>query len=176
LLSQFLTLGGRFAPWVDDCPLVYHSNNAPEKRDVLGSFLLGILSGHTRYAHIASLANDTLNTQLLGMNKVVSDDSARRALANIDESAGCEWLQRHLFSSDEPLLKTPWILDVDVTVKPLYGHQECAVKGYNPHKPGRPCHTFHTDMIANLVSVRPNTPSLVQHSKAKWLRCPRARE
>ena len=38
----------------------------------------------------------------------------------------------------------------DVTVKPLYGHQQGAVKGYNPHKPGRPSHTYHTYMIANL--------------------------
>ena len=28
---QFLKLGGRFDPWVDDCPLTYQSNNAPKK-------------------------------------------------------------------------------------------------------------------------------------------------
>lgn len=147
---QYLKIGQRFDPWVDDCPLEYQSNNAPQKRDVLGSFLLSVLSGHTRYAHIAALANDTLNTQLLGMEKVVSDDSARRALVKIDENAGVKWLQEHLYSCYEPLLNIPWILDTDVTIKPLYGHQECAVKGYNPHKPGRPCHTYHTYMIANL--------------------------
>ena len=48
------------------------------------------------------------------------------------------------------MLSQPWILDSDVTVKPLYGKQEGAVIGYNPHKPGRPSHTFHTYMIANL--------------------------
>ena len=37
-----------------------------------------------------------------------------------------------------------------MTVKPLYGKQEGAVVGYNPHKPGRPSHTYHTYMIANL--------------------------
>jgi hypothetical protein len=41
-------------------------------------------------------------------------------------------------------------LDTDVTVKPLYGKQEGAVVGYNPKKPGRPSHTYHTYMIANL--------------------------
>ena len=66
----FLKEGQRFAPWVDECPLEYQSNNAPDKRDVLGSFLLSILSGHIRYAHIASISNDTVNTQLLGMKKV----------------------------------------------------------------------------------------------------------
>jgi len=150
---QYLKVGQRFDPWVEDCPLVYQSNNAPKKRDVLGSFLLSILSGHTRYAHMTTLANDTLNTQLLGMDKVVSDDSARRALQKIDEQAGIKWLQAHLYSCYEPLLTTPWILDADVTVKPLFGHQEGAVRGYNPHKPGRPCQTYHTYMIGNLRLV-----------------------
>ena len=28
---QFLKVGGLFEPWVNDCPLSYSSNNAPEK-------------------------------------------------------------------------------------------------------------------------------------------------
>ena len=28
---QFLKIGGRFDPWVDECPLVFNSNNAPKK-------------------------------------------------------------------------------------------------------------------------------------------------
>jgi hypothetical protein len=147
---QFLKLGQRFDPWVDSCPLAYHSNNASSTRDILGSIFLSVLSGHTRYAHIGALIHDRVNTQLLGMNKVVSDDTVRRALQNIDEVKGIEWLQSHLLSSYEGLLSTSWILDTDVTIKPLYGHQEAAIKGYNPHKPSRPSHTFHTYMIANL--------------------------
>jgi len=150
---QFLKIGGRFDPWVEDCPLHYCSNNAPEKIDVLGSLFLSILSGHRRYAHITNLMSDRVNSSLLGMNKVVSDDSARRALKKIDEAQGIEWLQKHLQSCYEPLLKTPWILDADVTVKPLYGHQEGAEIGYNPQKPGRPSHTYHTYMMANLRLV-----------------------
>ena len=120
---QFLKLGGRFDPWIEDCPLVYRSNNAPAKIDVLGSLFLSILSGHRRYAHITNLMSDRVNSTLLGMNKVVSDDSARRALQKIDEAQGISWLQKHLHSCYAPLLKNPWILDADVTVKPLYGHQ-----------------------------------------------------
>jgi len=52
---KFLKLGNRFKPWVDDCPLVYTSHNAPTKTDVLGSLLLFFLSDHTRYAHITRL-------------------------------------------------------------------------------------------------------------------------
>lgn len=150
---QFLKLGNRFEPWVADCPLFYKSNNAPTKTDVLGSLLLSVLSGHTRYSHITTLMSDTVNSEFLGMNKVVSDDSARRALKKIDEDKGVQWLQQHLYSSYAPLLNTSWILDSDVTIKPLYGHQQGAMIGYNPHKPGRPSHTYHTYMIANLRLV-----------------------
>ena len=52
------------------------------------------------------------------------------------------WLKQHLKASYEPLLKEPWVLDVDTTVKVLYGHQQDAVVGYNPTKPGRPSHAY----------------------------------
>ncbi len=42
-----------------------------------------------------------------------------------------------------PLLQQDWILDVDTTVKPLYGRQEGAQVGYNPHKRGRPAQVIH---------------------------------
>jgi len=166
---QFLKVGGLFDQWVEQSPLRYKSNNAPQKRDVLGSFLLSILSGHNRYAHMTTLLNDQVNSQLLGMRKVVSDDSARRALKRIDEDDGIDWLQTHLQRCYELLLTQDWILDSDVTIKPLYGRQEGAEVGYNPHKPGRPSHTYHTYMIANLrlvldVEVQAGNRSASSHS------------
>jgi hypothetical protein len=47
-----------------------------------------------------------------------------------------------------PLMSLPWILDIDVTIKPLYGYQEGSVVGHNPHKPGRPSHALHTFLLA----------------------------
>lgn len=64
----------------------YLSDNAPQKIDVLGSLFLSILSGHHRYAHMKALRGDTVNTKRLGMNKVIGDDSAIRALKRMDES------------------------------------------------------------------------------------------
>ena len=151
--TEFLQVSGLFDPWVRDCPLHLCSPNAPSKRDVLGTAVLSILAGHQRYAHINGVRNDTINPPLLGMSAVVSEDSVRRNLAKIDEEAGVKWLQDHLGFCVGPILGEPWILDADVTVKPLYGHQEGAVKGYNPHKPGRPSHTYHTYLIANLRLV-----------------------
>jgi hypothetical protein len=63
------------------------------------------------------------------------------------------WLKRQLKASYEPLLVEPWVMDVDTTVKPLYGHQEDAKVGYNPQKPGRPSHAYHSYLIANLRMV-----------------------
>ena len=84
-----------------------------------------------------------MNPRLLGMKKVVSEDAVRRSLAKIDEAAGLAWLQTHLDYCSSPLLSEPWVLDIDSTIKPLYGHQEGAMVGYNPHKPGRPSHCYH---------------------------------
>jgi hypothetical protein len=120
---EYLKQGGLFDGWVADCPLLFTSPNAPRKRDVLGTLLLSVLAGHRRYAHVTALRCDAVNPPLLGMSKVVSEDALRRALAKIDEGAGVQWLQGHLDYCVRPLLDEPWVLDVDATIKPLYGHQ-----------------------------------------------------
>jgi hypothetical protein len=92
---DFLKAAGLFDALVADCPLHYASPNAPKKRDVLGTTMLSILSGHKRYAHIAALRCDSVLPELLGMNKIVSEDALRRAFAAIDEDQGAAWVRRH---------------------------------------------------------------------------------
>ncbi|MEW6235405.1 MAG: hypothetical protein AB1656_08480 [Candidatus Omnitrophota bacterium] len=108
---DFLKTGDLFDPWVKDCPLTYASPNAPTKTDVLGILLLSILSGHTRYAHINAIRFDAVNPELLGMKRVVSEDSAPRAFQGVEEAACEKWLQTHLRRGYEALLYEPWILD-----------------------------------------------------------------
>ena len=151
--AEFLAVAGVFDEWVDSCPLKYTSGNAPSKRDVLGTLLLGILAGNTRYAHITGIRGDGLAAEALGISRVLSADSVRRALMQIDSEAGATWLRPMLRRSVLPVLDRPWILDVDVTVKPLYGHQQGAEKSYNPHKPGRPSHALHTYWVGNVRQV-----------------------
>jgi hypothetical protein len=146
---DFLKTGGLYEPWVDDCPLHYTSPNAPAKRDVLGTVLLSVLAGHHRYAHMTSVRSDNVNPGLLGMTKVVSEDTVRRGFKQMNELAGISWLTEHLRRCYESLLCMPWIMDGDTTIKPLYGKQEGAEIGYNPHKPGRPSHTYHSYLMAN---------------------------
>jgi hypothetical protein len=150
---EYLKAAGLFDALVADCPLRYTSPNAPQKRNVLGTTMLSVLAGHKRYAHITALRNDGVLPELLGMKKIVSEDAVRRAFQVIAEEEGTQWMQRHLDYCTAPLLSEPWILDADSTVKLLYGHQEGAAVGYNPKKPGRPSHVYHTYTMAGLRLV-----------------------
>lgn len=162
---EFLATTGLFESFVDECPLSYESNHAPAKRDILGMVVLSVLRGHTRYAHMSALGGSELDSQLLGMKKIPSEDSVRAALGKLmqdKESAEATrlWLNGCFDHLSRNCLKMPWVLDVDVTVKPLYGKQEGAVLGYNPAKPGRPSHAYHSFWVGHLrlcldVQVRP---------------------
>ena len=100
---------------------------------------------------------------------VVASEPLRRAFKAIDEKEGATWLRQHLAFCVEPLLAEPWILDVDTTIKPLYGHQEGAVLGYNPKKPGLRSHCYHTYSMASTrlvldVDVCPGDEHASKHS------------
>ena len=151
--AEFLASTGVFERWVGECPLAYSSGNAPTKRDVLGTLLLAMLAGHRRYAHTTALRGDAVAARALGMNKVVSEDALRRAMQRIDEPQSQAWMRPSLMHSVREALDRPWVLDIDASIKPLYGRQEGAEIGYNPAKPMRPSHVLHTFLVSNLRLV-----------------------
>jgi hypothetical protein len=133
--AEFLEVSGLFTRWVEGCPMAYTSPNAPHVVDVLGTWLLSILDGQRRYAHVAGLRGDEVAPQILGMNKIISDESLRRALAHLAPSQlkRCDeaeraaraaqlakstaWMGAALAESTREALRTAWILDCDTTVK-----------------------------------------------------------
>jgi len=159
--SNFLEATGLFDSLVENCPLEYKSNNAPEKRDILGLVMLAILGGQNRYSHMASLRLDTLNTGLLKMGKIPSEDSVSRAITKLSENETTQkWIEDAYKNLDSGLLENPWIMDIDVTLKTIYGNQEGAVIGYNSDKKGRASHNYHSIWIGKLrlclgLEVRP---------------------
>lgn len=170
--AQFLATAGLFSEWVRSCPLRYTSPNAPSKQDVLGTISLAILAGHHRYAHITALRCDQVNPVGFGMSRVCSEDSVRLAFKEVDPEACARWQQKALAETWGPVLKHPWILDMDMTVKPIYGRQEGAEIGYNPHKPGRPSHALHSWFIRGLrlvldVEVRPGKQHAAKHGQSR---------
>ncbi|MDP3979732.1 MAG: hypothetical protein Q8P85_17400 [Pseudomonas sp.] len=90
------------------------------------------------------------------MNKIVSDESLRRALAHLAPNQpkrcneeerlsrmaqlekGTAWMDAALDESTHEALRPAWILDTDTTVKPLYGHQEAGLQNLvdADHSPG----------------------------------------
>jgi len=169
--AEFLEVSGLFERWVGACPLAYTSPNAPDAVDVLGTWLLSILDGQWRYAHVTGLRGDAVAPEILGMAKIISDESLRRALAHLapNQPTRCTeveraqraaqlakstaWMDTALAESVGEALNTPWILDCDTTVKPLYGRQDGAEVSYNPTKRGRPSHVLHTYWIGNVRLV-----------------------
>lgn len=167
---DFLKTNGLWEQCVSDCPLSYTSPNAPPKEDILGTIFLAVLAGHKRYAHITTIRSDSVLPGLLGMKRVRSEDAIRRAFQHGEANLYEEWLWKHLATTYEELLNEPWILDMDATVKPLYGHQEQAVKGYNPTKPGRPSHVYHCYFLAATrtvleVEVQPGNQTASQYAQ-----------
>lgn len=172
---EFLNLTGLWSRWLESCPLAYSSPNAPTKAEGRGTGLLSMLAGHRRYSPVTAMRCDGVNPGLFGMRKVISEDALRNALKRIPEAQGIAWLDTHLADSVAPLLDAPWILDADTPIKPRYGHQDGALIGYNPKKPGRPSHAYHTDLMAGLrqvlgVEVCPGNEHTAKHAQPGLLK------
>src|SRR5258708_33383731 len=118
---DFLKTAGLFDSFVADSPLNYESPNASKTRDVLGTAMLSMLAGHKRYSHIAALRGDGVLPELLGMRKIVSEDSVRRAFAAIEAEAGAAWMRRQLAHRREPPFGEPPVSDIDTAAQPLHG-------------------------------------------------------
>lgn len=167
--AQFLNCSHLFSNWVSSAPLYYTSNNAPSVQDILGTLMLSVLVGHKRYCNIEQLYGDKVCAEVLGLSKLCSDDSSRRGVKRMDESEALSWLDQSLKDSYGPMIQRPWILDLDSTVKTIFGNQEGGAIGYNPKHPGRPSYSFHSYFIANTrmtiaVEVRPGNEHAGTHT------------
>ncbi len=168
--AQFLEASGLLRKFYEDAPLEYTSRNSPDVRDVLGTAILSILAGHHRYAHINGLRFDAVNPALLGMSKVMSEDCVRRAMKKMDSKDAAQWLSKQMLACWEPLLCNDWILDIDTTVKTVYGYNNST--GYNPHKPGRPSQVYHTFFMGTIrlclgVDVQPASKHAAKYTMPK---------
>lgn len=85
-------------------------------------------------------------------------------------------MRRSLTHSVHEALDWPWELDVDVSIKPLYGRQEGAEIGCNTAKPMRPSQMLHTFLVSNLrlvlnVQVSSGKQPTRSHAKAALGEC-----
>jgi hypothetical protein len=111
---------------------------------------VSILDGQYRYAHVAGLRGDAVAPQILGMKKIISDESLRRALAHLaPEQDGVRSAEARAARAAQLAKSTAWMdaaaevpealrrLILAATPPSLRMAARRAEVGYN-RKPGRP--------------------------------------
>ena len=124
LLSQFAKAGGFFDRLVETCPMRLTSNNAPEVRDLIATAMVSMVNGATRFRHFDRLHGDAATAGLFGVKRFMSCDSVRRNFASIPEDKALTWAWRDNLHLLQDVVAEDYVLDLDPTVKPVYGHQE----------------------------------------------------
>lgn len=121
---------------------VKRSNNRITAAEVMLSWFYGLALGAERFEHFTRYRRDRLVGQILGLSRFPSPDTVRRlflAFSYRQLTEVTERLMRFSLSRMRPIM-LGHTLDLDSTVLCRYGAQEGSLKGYNPHKPGRPSH------------------------------------
>lgn len=151
-------------------PLRYSSPNAIAPEQTLFALIISIIAGAQRLAHTDWLRADRALHALLGIERFPGTDTVRNLLKRFTQpviEAFWRPLWRWLLLQGWARPADGWSLDLDSTVFQRSGHQEGALRGYNPSRPGR--HTHHPLLAvlaeAPLVSASCNA---TQPSVSRW--------
>ena len=120
-------------------PTKIHNSTKFTDVQIFMTIILASFVGISRLIKIATFTYDSLVMALLGLNKELNKDVIGTRLKQLGQGGAIK-LHEYLFT-----IATRWLaksklesitLDVDSTVKTVYGNQQGSAKGYNPHKPG----------------------------------------
>ena len=123
-------------------PFCLTSPNAIAPEETYTAFLVSVLVGARRFAHAGLLRLDRALHSLLGILRFPTDDTIRNLFRRFTQRKVTEFYEGMTRWQLErlPEREEGYSLDLDSTVFTRYGQQEGALKGYNPHKPGRLSH------------------------------------
>ncbi len=143
-------------------PFTYTSPNAIPPAQTFVAFIVSVVAGARRLAHTDWLRADKALHALLGIPRFPGTDTVRNLFLRFNQSR-IEMFWRPLWKW---LLMLSWILpggglslDLDSTIFQRSGHQQGAMRGYNPIRPGR---NSHHPLLAFIAEA-----PLVLHA---WLR------
>ncbi len=129
------------------------SPNALPASDHMLAFMVGVLTGSTRFLHLERLRADTPLREMFGIKRFCAPSTYTRFFQSFTNQARedvffalTRWSLALL-----PARKTGYTLDLDSTVIERWGEQEGVVPGYNPRRPGRPT---HHPLLAGLAEVK----------------------
>lgn len=115
-----------------------------QTNDVAMTVILGTLLGQERIFHYENIEQDPLLAAKLGLPKL---PDASLLYKDIPKRLGTEDGQAAIRSAQRQVIKSILakrsriVVDIDSTVETVYGEQEMAAVGYNPHHHGRA--SFH---------------------------------
>jgi hypothetical protein len=121
---------------------------------ILTSIVFGILSGLNRICKIESFTHDPLIQHLLDLPRQLDEDTISNRLKRFTfktSSQFCEVISILSGKVHRKLQVTSDILDIDSSVRTVYGNQEGACKGFNSSHRGRK--SYHP-LLAFLGSTR----------------------
>lgn len=142
-------------------PWQLSSPNAIPLAHTFTAFCIGVVAGARRFAHTELVRADRALHALLGLERWPGADTVRGLFHRFSQ-ASIQSFWRPLWVWMLGLVRCPaegFSLDLDSTVFQRAGHQQGALKGYNPRRPGR---RSHHPLLAVLAEV-----PLVLHG---WLR------
>jgi hypothetical protein len=123
-------------------PIHWKSPNQIDPTTTFTAFLMAVLLGAKRFAHVNWLRGDRALHALLGIERFPTDDTIRNlsrkfTMGNVQRlfEPLTEWQMERL-----PARREGYSLALDSTVFERYGRQEGSLKGHNPRKHGRPSH------------------------------------
>ncbi len=126
----------------ESMPICWRSRNQIEPAATFTAFLIAVLVGAKRFAHVNWLRGDRALHALLGIDRFPTDDTIRNlfrrfTMGNVQRlfEPLMQWQMERI-----PVRGEGYTLDLDSTVFERYGHQEGSLKGHNPRKHGRPSH------------------------------------
>jgi Transposase DDE domain group 1 len=126
----------------ESMPICWRSPNQIEPAATFTAFLIAVLMGAKRFAHVNWLRGDRALHALLGIDRFPTDDTIRNlfrrfTMGNVQRlfEPLLQWQMERV-----PVRREGYTLDLDSTVFERYGIQEGSLKGYNPRKHGRPSH------------------------------------
>ena len=116
-----------------------HHNIKYETSDIFSIIMLGLLSGANRIKKIETFSRDPLIQEIFGIEDKVDEDTISNRIRRFGIKQNCELMDVIGNTSSKVHQKLGTradILDLDSTVKTVYGNQEGTGKGYNPEKKG----------------------------------------
>jgi hypothetical protein len=129
------------------------SNRGYKPLSVIESFLVSIWCGANKFLHTEVTRHDRALCNIFGWGQMPGNDTFKRffrKFSQADSHRVNKYFYHWVFDN---LRFDNYTLDCDSTILTRYGNQEGALRGYNPHKPGRMSHHPVMAFVADLKLV-----------------------